>query len=32
MPSPKPFRWFKTSLKFIRLVVMIYIRFPLSWS
>jgi putative transposase len=30
MPSPNPFRYFKTSQEIIRLAVMLYIRFPLS--
>jgi putative transposase len=30
MPSPSPFRYFKTSPEIIRLAVMLYIRFPLS--
>lgn len=30
MPSPSPFRFFKTSPEITRLAVMLYIRFPLS--
>jgi putative transposase len=30
MPSPNPFRYFKTNQEIIRLAVMLYIRFPLS--
>jgi putative transposase len=30
MPSPSPFRYFKTSPEIIRLAVMMYIRFALS--
>ena len=30
MPSPSPFKYFKTSPEIIRLAVMMYIRFPLS--
>jgi putative transposase len=30
MPSPNPFRYFKTSPEIIRLAVMMYVRFPLS--
>jgi putative transposase len=31
MPKPSPFRYFKTSPEIIRLAVMMYIRFPLSF-
>jgi putative transposase len=30
MPSPNPFRYFKTSPEIIRLAVMLFIRFPLA--
>ena len=30
MKNPNPFRYFKTLPEIIRLVVMIYVRFPLS--
>ena len=30
MSKPNPFRYFKTSPEIIRLVVMMYVRFPLS--
>jgi putative transposase len=29
-PPPNPFRWFDSSPEVIRLVVMLYIRYPLS--
>jgi putative transposase len=29
-PSPNPFRWFDSSLEAIRLVVMLYVKYPLS--
>ena len=30
MPNSAPFRYFKTSLRIIRLAVMLYVPFPLS--
>ena len=29
-PPPDPFRWFDSSPEVIRLVVMMYVRYPLS--
>ena len=31
MPKPSPFRYFKTSAERLRLAVMLWVRFPLSW-
>ena len=30
MPPPDPFRWFDSSPEVIRLVVMMYVKYPLS--
>jgi len=30
MTQPNPFRYYKTSAEIIRLVVMMYVRFPLT--